>query len=582
MRRVRSFVAFVGLFAAGLVPFANSSLVTARAAPNSPHMTINCEYGTCAEVANPAEVFGTDSYVGHDEPSAVFYSSKPGAGNRMSYSVTLPNDPSPTNPASKSYQFQLNGAIWFGLALCDTQSYPEQVATCPADSDRNIANNPNPKAPDYIGRHSGSGFLELQFYPPGWVPWPTWAVALGASSCDPTKWCAAVNIFGLLENPFTGQLQNSTCVNNVLGSPEYVNFAFVTKNGKPHASPNPVDATLDTFTPHPGTDLFMNSGDNLGVSMHDTANGLRININDQTSGENGSMTLGAANGFAQIQYDPTGTSCNAIPYNFHPMYSTSSEETRVIWAAHTYNVSQSNEIGHFETCTGPAPIPATPFGLDASGNIVNCPSSNVEERGAEPTDRDDYFCFPASEALRIHVAGCTGQNNGFDSLDYQTVWPDGNTRLHPQPFLFSTPLTGEDYNVNYQRIGFEADLPRIEANTCNRSTGAGCFLRPITDDGQPVAFYPYFSAVGAGRGNASGLLASSEGSGCMLGFGSTLPNTINNFGGLNGYGSLLFSVYLAFGGGGSTVVRTNNFRQVFSNNPCPATGGGGDNGGGGN
>jgi len=562
MRRVRSFVAFVGLFAAGLVPFANSSLVTARAAPSSPHMAINCEYGMCAEVANPSEVFGPD-YVGHDEPSAVFYSSQPGSGNRMSYNVTLPRDPSPADPKSKSYHFELNGAIWFGLALCDTQSYPEQVSTCTPDSDTNIANNPDPTAPDYIGHHSGSAFMEVQFYPPGWVPWPTWAVATGASSCDPTKWCAAVNIFGLLQNPITGQFQNSTCVNNVLGSPEYFEFAFITMNGVAQAPANPKDSTLTTYTPDPTRDLFMNSGDNLRLSMNDTPDGVRVAIKDLTSGQSGSMTAGASNGFAQFQFDPTGTSCNAIPYAFHPMYSTSSEETRVIWAAHTYNVSESNEIGHFETCTGQGDIPATAFGLDSAGNPIACPTSNVEERGAEPTDGDDSFCFPASEALRIHVAGCTASNTGFDGLDYQPVWPDGNTRLHPEPFLFSTPLTGEDQGVNYDRIGFEADLPRIEFSngTCNRSTGAGCSLRPTTDDGQPVTFYPYFSAV-------------SSGGGCMLGFGNTLPGTINNFGGLSGYGTLLFSVYLRNGGGGATRVITNNFRQVFSNNPCPAAGGG--------
>jgi hypothetical protein len=94
-------------------------------------MAINCEYsGICAEVANPAEVFGPE-YVGHDEPSAVFYSNAPGSGNHMAYSLRLPRDPSPvnSNTPGKSYQFELNGAIWLGMAMCDTQYYPEQVST---------------------------------------------------------------------------------------------------------------------------------------------------------------------------------------------------------------------------------------------------------------------------------------------------------------------------------------------------------------------------------------------------------------------------------------------------------------------
>ena len=68
----------------------------------------------------------------------------------------------------------------------------------------------------------------------------------------PTQWCAALNIDSLALNPVTGQLNNSACENKV--GEEYVNFAFITKNGsldrtgKPgrrddrrdvHARPNP-------------------------------------------------------------------------------------------------------------------------------------------------------------------------------------------------------------------------------------------------------------------------------------------------------------------------------------------------------
>ena len=50
-------------------------------------MNINCEYSSlCTEVANSKDVFGGE-YVGHDEPSAVFYSNKPGSGNRNQYQV---------------------------------------------------------------------------------------------------------------------------------------------------------------------------------------------------------------------------------------------------------------------------------------------------------------------------------------------------------------------------------------------------------------------------------------------------------------------------------------------------------------
>jgi hypothetical protein len=538
------------LVAAAMVAASRPPAPVGAASP-SQHMALDCEYSSaCAEVADSSSVFGQE-YVGHDEPSLLFYSHTPGAGNRMQYSLTLPRDPSPGNPNApgKSYQFELNGSFWFGMALCDTQSYPEQVSTCAPDSDRNIVD------PATSAKHPGTAFMEMQFYPPGWVPWPAWQVAAGASGCDPTKWCAALNIDSLSENPVTGTTQNATCA--AKAGLEYVNFAFITKNGVSQAPANPVDSTTATFTPDPAKDLFMNSGDRLQVSFRDTRSGLRVVIDDRTSGLSGAMTASAANGFGQVKYDPTGTSCTAIPYNFHPMYSTSSEQTRVIWAAHTYNVAFADEIGHFQTCNGPTPLPQSQFGLDASGNPITCPAADSEgtATGPAPPDGDDNFCFPGSQALLYRVNGCTDTNTGFDGASYQPIWPDGNTALHPQPILFGSPLTGPGYNVNYSRAGFEADLPRIETATCNRSTGAGCTLIPTTDSGTPAAFYPFFSA----------LHSTPEGA-CEWAIGGKLPEG-KDFGGNAQYGSLLTTTYLAFGGGGSTVNFMNNFRQIQPN-PC--------------
>ena len=551
----------------GSLVVACAVLATANtaSAATAAHASINCEYSSvCAEVADPASVFGPE-YVGHDEPSAVFYSNVPGAGNHMSYSFRLPHDPSPDNPNTpgKSYQFELNGALWLGMAMCDTQSYPEQVSTCTPDSDRNIVD------PAVSPNHPGTAFTELQFYPPGWVPWPTWQVAVGASGCDPTKWCAALNIFSLAEDPVAGTTLNATCAAKV--GLEYVNFAFITKDGHTSAPPNPVQSTTATFTPDPNNGLLMNSGDNLTVSLRDTPHGLQAVIHDLSTGQTGFMTASAANGFGQVKYDPTGTSCVNIPYDFHPMYSTSSEQTRVIWAAHTYNIAFSDEIGHFENCNGPNPIPATPFGVDANGNPIACPAGNTEGFGSNtsPTDGDDNFCFPASEAMRIKINGCTDTNTGFDGLTYQPVWPDGNSALHPEPILFSSPRTGPFDHVNYTRVAFEADLPRIETNTCDRITGAGCTLIPTTDKGTPAAFYPFFSTFQhAGPPHAAASFEREHG--CVWAFGNDIPGASTDFGRNAQYGSLLTSTYLAFGGGGATIDRINNFRQIMPN-PCRAS-----------
>jgi len=188
-------------FAIALVATVGTLLVTAgpSAAASSQQVHIDCaESSLCAEVANYKEGFGPNYYVGHDEPSALFYSNQPGSGNHLRYTLRLPADPSPANPNTpgKSYNFELAPTFWFGMALCDTQSYPEQVSSGTPDSDSNITSS--------LAKHPGTAFTELQFYPPGWVPWPTWAVAPGATTCDPTRWCAAMNVFTLLEDPDQG------------------------------------------------------------------------------------------------------------------------------------------------------------------------------------------------------------------------------------------------------------------------------------------------------------------------------------------------------------------------------------------
>jgi len=91
----------------------------------------------------------------------------------MSYQMVLPTDPA--GPASGTFagpvhEFQLTPAIWFGLTMCDNQSYPEGTKVCKPDSDKNIQVPPRPD-------HAGAAFTELQFYPPGYAP---------AISCDQT------------------------------------------------------------------------------------------------------------------------------------------------------------------------------------------------------------------------------------------------------------------------------------------------------------------------------------------------------------------------------------------------------------
>jgi hypothetical protein len=159
--------------------------------------------------------------------------------------------------------------------------------------------------------------MEMQFYPPGWVP-----NALNAGiSCDPTRWCAALNIDSFSANPVKGQNNNAACA--AVAGLEYVNFAYITKNGVPQGPVSPLLATNATFRADPNKDLMMNSGDTVITTMHDTTHGLRVDIHDLTTGESGFLVASAANGFAQVKFDPNGKDCDPathnLPYDFHPM-----------------------------------------------------------------------------------------------------------------------------------------------------------------------------------------------------------------------------------------------------------------------
>ena len=521
--------------------------------------TISCD--------DPSGIFCTEAYdyvgyngayTGHDEPSVLFYSNASGAGNTMVYLMQLPKDP-PTLPKQDgtggTFNFQLHPAFWVGMAMCDDQSAPNPGGSyigpnipCSPNSDVNIFDGSDPTKADYIGKHPGAGFMEMQFYPPGWV-----------NGADPTRWASALNIDSLSENMNTGLGNNAACG----GAVEYVNFAFITKDGVPTGPPGPLLQNNSTFTPNADT-LFYNPGDVLRISLQDTGHGLKITIDDLTSGESGFMVASAGNGFAEILYDPTGHNCNPKTHNlltdFHPMYASSSEHTRVPWAAHTYNIAFSDEIGHFEYCST----------VSAEGG--SCTSGSSDAAGL-----DENFCFDAAYASEfglIPIGGCLDSDVEFDGVPYQLVWPGTSTsasqdlRLHARPVVFTSPrFTASDGSLqNYSRVAFEANLPRIEfatsppcqrhiSNPADTNPGAGCVDPPTGAN-----FYPIFSTTG-GSSKCSWQLG-----------GASIPGTTNTFGGTSTaeYGGLLASGYPA--ANGQPSFRYNNFRNVLNSNPCASTG----------
>jgi hypothetical protein len=532
-------------------------LALAQSASKFPRRALDCDEGTgvlCSEVYDPIGYNG--AYTGHDEPAVLFYSNVPGSGSSQIYRLRLPKDPpAPPNQNGTGgvFNFMLHPAFWFGMAMCDDQSAPNPGGSlvgptipCTPASDRNIFDSTNPASSHYIGKHPGAGFMEMQFYPPGW-----W------DSCDITQWCAALNIDSLSENMNTGAVNNAAC-----GPLEYVNFAFIQKDGIPFppGSPSPLGPLVSTND----QTLFMNSGDELEVIMEDTAHGLKVTVRDLTTHQSGFMVSSAANGFAEVLFDPNGTTCDFathnIPYDFHPMYATSSEHTRVPWAAHAFSVGFSDEVGHFEYCNA----------VDAQGG--HCTQASIHDPAGP--DVDDRGCFTADFSAAnglVAVGGCLGEDDDYDGLDYGLVWPGTlrsvaqDRRLHAQPVKFTSPLfrDREGELRNFSRVAFETDLPRTEfatnppcqrhiSNPADPNPGSGCVNPPAG-----TTFYPFYTT---GQGGEEGCV-------WQLG-GAFLPGTTNTFGGTStsAYGPLLASGYPAVGG--VPTFRYNNFRRVLNNNPC--------------
>ena len=487
----------------------------------------------CAEVNLSDDVFG--HYVGHDEPSVLFYSNKAGSGNEMSYTGTLPVEPPHTNvPGKNVYSFEYTPSFWFGMAMCDTQSYPELVNSCVPDSNVNIV---SPAKSPY---HAGTAYMELQFYPPGYVQ--QW----NGFSCAPTKWCVALTIDSLSENSLTGHQLNTTCQDRV--GVEYANFAYLTHSGKSQGPANPVDfSPIASGTPDPSKVEFLNQGDTFSIQLHDTPNGLQAVVKDTTTGTSGSMTASAANGFGQVKFAPApSTKCVNIPYDFHPMYSTSTPQTVVPWTAATYNVALDTELGHFDYCSKVDVSTATCVGNEGVGS------------NTEPADADDVGCWPASASGWIKIGGCEGANLGYDGPSYLNDWPNGSAS-RPTPFYFTSPLTGSGYNVNYSSVGFNTDLPAIEDDlgTCEVETGVGCTIIPPTDDGTPATFYPFYST-----GSALG--------GCAWTVGQNYPGfSTDNYGAHQQYGHLLRVPYS--GANGKVTWEFNDYQNNLPDNPCPAS-----------
>lgn len=556
---MKRFAALFALFAAAavsLLPASGSASSGSTWTSSGDSRTCKIGLPLCTDPSEPINDLAGGPYVGHDEPSLLFYDQRPGSGNDVTYNIRLPKDP-PTMPDQDSangvyWAFEQRAAYWFGMIMCDTQSSPEfQHSSCTPDSDGNIFTSTDPSSPRYIGKAPGNAYMELQFYPPGWVPQFT------GFDCPGTKWCVALTIDSLNIDQNSGVVNNSAC-GNLVGL-EPVNWAYLTFSGTPHGAPDPISLVTggSAGNPDPTTDLQMDGGDRLRLHMFDTSQGFKVVLDDLTSGQTGSMTASAANGFEQVLFQPDSDTCNEAPYSFHPEFSTSTKATRSSWAAHTYNVATSDEIGHFEYCDT----------VDTSNFTCAASSTDPGDPGDPNEPGEDFPCFPASFSSLVQVNGCV---DIFGDLDFDgpaytsAAWAGNSTAAHdaafdPEPIQFMTPTIRGTHDP-FSHVAFETDTPSFEAE-CDVDTGVGCTAQPVE-----AQFYPIYTAghvIGGGSFGRGGP------SSCIWQFGGpSYTGTTNAFGGTANaeYGAPFASVF-PDPGPQADVAFTTVHRDLHGN-PC--------------
>ena len=557
-----SVIVVIGTATAGTVAAASGATSAAQTVTSSKNNLLDCNVTVLEHVCTDPHGKPYDghlgrfrdpktgAYVGHDEPSVKFISSRPGSGNTMSYGMQLSTDPAkaPTASGSVTTYAELSVAPWFGLPICDSKSYPQNPCKPLSDSNTGL-NTPT---------DAGSAFMELQFYPPGFAPFAD------STSCSKTKWCAALNIDSL-ECSFNFATCNNNCI-------EPVNFSFLQTNGVPPGPPAPQDPNVGTFFGN-GHTLKMNSGDNLGVSISDVRDsgspdtgGLKAVVRDFTTGKTGFIVASAANGFQNTSM----ADCSGTPFSFHAEYNSAQQQNQVPWAALEGGVLMQQEIGHGESCssvsnqlafsqafsdgssfmdpnvyqtcnggnegkkaTGEGPCnPATGICQNATTQgatgPVACPTNNAASGAL--CEFSDGRCFQqGSRPVTINgvttketapVAFCNQESfqNGdldFDGLSYLPDWPNGSSNF-PTTFRYVGPFTS---GHTYPNIQFETDLAASES-LCDVATGAGCTAPPTG-----AAFYPFWS------------LGKSGSHGCTWNFGNVIAGrTVNSFGGAAQYG----------------------------------------------
>jgi hypothetical protein len=132
------------------------------------------------------------------------------------------------------------------------------------------------------------------------------------------------------------------------------------------------------------------------------------------------------------------------------MYATSSEHTRVPWAAHTYNVAFSDEIGHFNYCDAQD----GPFIPGLLGACLSSPVENEVDATGAHNEVDDFLCLDPASSLIFGslgpLGGCLDSDVDFDGVPYHNAWAGTGPDPYGSPKFRPNEDEGEERDGNLQ------------------------------------------------------------------------------------------------------------------------------------
>ena len=241
------------------------------------HAAVPHCYKTTALCAEPVDSIGYHgSYTGHDEPSLLFYSNTRARGTRTCTSLQVPSDPKVMpNQAGTARHLELPAPSGL-LARHGAVRQPVRagVHACRVHAEQRH---------QHLRRDERRG-TRLHRAPPGHrvprgavLPTRLGTLASGRQLRRDQVVCGDGDLQPAAE-PEHRTLNNIDCRRRAGDEP--ANFAFITKSGvrtrRRHRSARPTGRSR----PSAATDLFMGSGDQLTVDLHNGAAGLVVTIND--------------------------------------------------------------------------------------------------------------------------------------------------------------------------------------------------------------------------------------------------------------------------------------------------------------